>query len=375
MKAHKLLPLFLALAMVFLVACSGKTDLTSDESSRADSSSDQATSSLVSESQDPISDGQDSSKGKSESAEVSSEDDSSLPASSTGGDDTSKTESQAPTEAPTPTKAPTAAPTPTKAAPTPDTGSGDLLPGSKSNFFTDLKVSDRQAALKFMENSVFSEGSEFIESRIAAAMKKAESGQDITIGFTGGSITHGAGASAKARSYAGIVHSWWKSRFPNSEVTLINIGEGGRGSFYADQLIQERLLDYEPDFVIADYSVNYEDGVATPEQLRSSYNSVLDKIMKSKNKPGIIHIAFAIQFTGTDRLTNNQEMHKEVASSYGVPVLSFLEAIKYEIEVTGRLTFAGVHGDEVHPNNQGHAIAGDIINYYLLQIYKNRNAY
>ena len=61
-------------------------------------------------------------------------------------------------------------------------------------------------------------------AKIAAVMKKALAGQRITIGVIGGSVTHGASATVKENSYAGILRKWWEDMFPMSTISYINAG-------------------------------------------------------------------------------------------------------------------------------------------------------
>jgi len=62
--------------------------------------------------------------------------------------------------------------------------------------------------------------------RMLRVMRKALSGEAISVGFIGGSITQGSLASSSETCYAYLVYLWWKNRFPMSEVVFINAGVG-----------------------------------------------------------------------------------------------------------------------------------------------------
>ena len=53
---------------------------------------------------------------------------------------------------------------------------------------------------------------------IINVMKRAAEGEQITIGFIGGSITQGAVVSDEALCYAARVFKWWKDSFPKAKV-------------------------------------------------------------------------------------------------------------------------------------------------------------
>ena len=91
------------------------------------------------------------------------------------------------------------------------------------------------------------------------AMKKAASGEKILIGFIGGSITAGSIASSPRTCYAYLVYSWWKDKFPQSQVGYLNAGIGATTSQFAVARVKEDLLNHDPDVIFAEFSVNDAD--------------------------------------------------------------------------------------------------------------------
>jgi len=98
---------------------------------------------------------------------------------------------------------------------------------------------------------------------LAAVMKKAEAGEPVTIAAIGGSITQGSisngakDSQVKTKScYADIFFAWWKETFPQSEITVVNAGIGATDSYLGVHRVQEDVLDYHPDLVLVEYSVN-----------------------------------------------------------------------------------------------------------------------
>ena len=58
-------------------------------------------------------------------------------------------------------------------------------------------------------------------TRLANTLRKAQRGQEITIGFIGGSITEGFNASTNENCYVSLVHKWWCEKFPKTKINLV----------------------------------------------------------------------------------------------------------------------------------------------------------
>ena len=94
--------------------------------------------------------------------------------------------------------------------------------------------------------------------RLKDCMKRAEAGEELTIGFLGGSITQGSLATTMENTYAYRVFTWWKQTFPKANVHYVNGGIGGTTSHYGVSRAVTDVLMYQPDFVVVDFSVNDE---------------------------------------------------------------------------------------------------------------------
>ena len=87
-------------------------------------------------------------------------------------------------------------------------------------------------------------------------MARAERGEELTIGFLGGSITQGSLASAEDKTYAYRVYQWWCDTFLQAEFHYVNGGIGGTCSCFGAARAVGDLLMYQPDVVVMDFSVN-----------------------------------------------------------------------------------------------------------------------
>lgn len=207
---------------------------------------------------------------------------------------------------------------------------------------------------------------------LAAVMKKAEAGEPVTIAVIGGSITQGTISNGPLDSeiktkacYADIFFAWWKETFPNAEVTVVNAGIGGTDSYLGVHRVQEDVLDYHPDVVLIEYSVN--DGANNTYQ--NSYDNLVRKVLKSEDSPAVL-----LLFMGQTSLVSAQSVHQLIGYRYELPMVSHLNLIT-EFFSTGRYTEADMSGDVSHPSVFGHAIVGEMLWKYLNNIYADLDSY
>ena len=125
---------------------------------------------------------------------------------------------------------------------------------------------------------------------LAAVMKKAENGEPVTIAVLGGSITQGTISSGakdnqlKTKNcYAEIFFAWWRETFPNSKVTVVNAGIGATDSYLGVHRVQEDVLDFHPDVVLIEYSVN-DAGTNT---YKNTYDNLVYKVASSEDAPAV----------------------------------------------------------------------------------------
>lgn len=104
--------------------------------------------------------------------------------------------------------------------------------------------------------------------RLKDCMKRAEAGEELTIGFLGGSITQGSLATTMENTYAYRVFTWWKQTFPKANVHYVNGGIGGTTSHYGVSRAVTDVLMYQPDFVVVDFSVNDEADIFSRKRMK-----------------------------------------------------------------------------------------------------------
>lgn len=194
---------------------------------------------------------------------------------------------------------------------------------------------------------------EFNLERLKKCMYKAQNGEELTIGFLGGSITEGALATEPEKNYAHRVFSWWKEAFPKGVFHYVNGGIGGTNSHYGVARAVTDLLMYQPDFVVVDFCVNDR----ANSFFQETYEGVIRRLLNWNSSPAVLLLNNVFYDTGE----NAQDYHNAVGDWYHIPYVSVRDTI-YQRMKKGEYTREELSPDGIHPNDKGHAlVAGEII--------------
>lgn len=204
--------------------------------------------------------------------------------------------------------------------------------------------------------ALISEGN---KARLAKTMKKAQNGEKITVGTIGGSITQGSLASNYDNCYASLFYKYWSDKFPSAEINFVNAGIGGTNSYLGVHRVDEQLLKYSPDVVIVEFSVNDGDKLMN----KYSYDSLVRKILSCESAPAVI-----LLFTTQENGTSLWETHAEIGRAYDLPMLSYREVVYPEV-AAGTLDWKDISPDNIHPNDEGHRLIGQLLSRYLDSVY------
>ena len=214
----------------------------------------------------------------------------------------------------------------------------------------------------YVTEEMYERATAFLEgdlTRLAKVMRKAQAGEEITVATIGGSITEGYSSTTFGNCYATIFYSWWESCFPETKVNYINAGIGGTPSYLGVHRVKQDVLDHNPDVVIVEFSVN--DGA--DNFYKKSYDNLVRKIMLSENEPAVMLV-----FTTQEDGTNAQDNDALIGFKYRLPMISYGNAVLPAIEAK-EFTWDDISPDNVHPNDRGHAIIGELLYTYLNDVY------
>lgn len=188
-------------------------------------------------------------------------------------------------------------------------------------------------------------------ARLQHVLARARRGEPIVVGAIGGSITQGAMAKTEEDRWPNRVAQWWRDSFPDIEVTLVNAGIGATGSDIGAHRAQFDLLPKDPDLVVVEFAVNDKGSPIAAQTLEG----LLRQILRHRKQPAVVML-----FTMDNAGRNIQAAHAPIGEHYGIPMVSYRDALWPEIEAE-RITWKDLSPDTVHPNSRGHAYCADFI--------------
>ncbi|MCM1174606.1 MAG: SGNH/GDSL hydrolase family protein [Blautia sp.] len=201
-------------------------------------------------------------------------------------------------------------------------------------------------------------------TRLKNCMRKALRGDEMTIGFLGGSVTQGSLASKERNTYAYRVYTWWKDTFPAARFSYVNGGIGGTTSHYGAARAVTDVLMYQPDFVVVDFSVNDAVEDSVQEKLfQETYEGVVRKLLRWPSAPAVLLLNNVYYDTGL----NAQGYHNAVGEWYHVPYVSIKDTV-YARMKAGEYTREELTPDGLHPNDKGHALVAGEITAFLEKV-------
>ncbi len=218
---------------------------------------------------------------------------------------------------------------------------------------------------KHLENSVVNLGN---RKRIADVIRKAISGEEITISFFGGSITAGSASGSAPKeeyavsssfelqdnTYCHHVCRWFKEMF-SCPVKMENAGIGATDTPFAVHRMGQDVLSKNPDLVIVEWCVN--DGSEFLYK-QGTYENMVRSFLESGT-------ALLMLSMDTSYMSSSQPLHEPIAKHYDVPHLSYRNAFSKHPD------YQKLSNDTVHPNSVGHPFTALILNYFFWNVYKD----
>ncbi len=188
----------------------------------------------------------------------------------------------------------------------------------------------------------------------------------LTIGYFGGSITEGAGASRGELCYRGRVTTWFRENYPDAEITEIQAAIGGTGSDLGMYRCERDLLSKKPDLVFFEFAVN--DSGAPYENVAAQTETIFRKI-RASNPCADLLVIFTVTGSMHNTLASGGEYRSRTAQSaiahyYGIPSIDVGEVLRVKTLLAGG-DFTRFAKDTVHPTDEGYAIYTDCITAWL----------
>ena len=217
----------------------------------------------------------------------------------------------------------------------------------------DMSEEDQRRLM--IDNSLMTLGD---TSRMENVLKKAAAGEEITIGFIGGSITEGLTAGAND-CWAKLTYDALCEMYPDTKINYVNAGLSGTNSALGVVRAERDLYsEYTPDIVFIEFAVNNGD-----TQLdKDSYESLVRKILEKDNDPAVV-----LLFTVLKNRYSCQPWMTMVGEHYDLPMISVGDAINPMFDA-GLMEWSKYSDDESHPNYWGHELVKDFVMNYFEQV-------
>lgn len=201
-----------------------------------------------------------------------------------------------------------------------------------------------------LQKSIGSRGNNF---RLKKFLEKVRAGEEVTVGFLGGSITEGYNAGTET-TFSVLITDYLNTKYGNgSNVKCVNAGLSGTPSILGLIRSDRDLFYAEPDLVFIEFAVN--DGQSQMDL--NGFESLLRKTLSQPQEPAVI-----VLNSVTDEGYTCQDNMNAIAFQYGVPSVNVKTAIWPYIEAgTGDFKWSDWSNDGAHPNASGHLLYSKFI--------------
>ncbi len=192
----------------------------------------------------------------------------------------------------------------------------------------------------------------------------------LTVGFFGGSITEGAGATSwNSTSWRANITRYLKETYPEAEITAINAAVGGTGTDLGFFRCEHDLLQYNPNLVFIEFAVN-DSGISSEEQFKC-YESCLRQIM-TKDPTTEIVCVFTITKEIEQKLLTFGDFRSRTAQTtlayhYGLDMVNIGEHLRMAVAMNGG-DWMKYTIDNVHPNDEGYLILTEAMKNALIRL-------
>lgn len=185
----------------------------------------------------------------------------------------------------------------------------------------------------------------------------------LRLGFFGGSITDGTGATDMEKtSYRAVVTDSLRRAYPDAEITSVNAAIGGTGTGYGMFRCDKDLLSREPELIFIEFSSN--DWGDSYEKVLPRAEVIFRKIRRTLPTADVVAVFTTYNDIAADiELGHEHEARSAVitaAHHYGFATADPGAALHARILRSGGV-FADYIPDTIHPNDAGHLIMGNCI--------------
>ncbi len=192
----------------------------------------------------------------------------------------------------------------------------------------------------------------------------------LTVGYFGGSITEGAGATSwDHTSWRGLLNQHLKETYPDVELKEVMAAIGGTCTDFGLCRCEHDLLSGKPDLVFIEFATN-DSGLPLKEQM-PGYENCLRQILNYDDTVDIVCV-----FTITKDLEktlletgsfSSRAIQETLAHYYGLPTVNIGEHLRIAVAKAGG-DWLRYTTDNVHPNDDGYVICAETMKKSLARL-------
>lgn len=180
---------------------------------------------------------------------------------------------------------------------------------------------------------------------------KVKAGRPVTVMGIGGSVTEG-------HSWAAFSAEWIQKQFPNAKVRYQDGAYGGTGPDAVVFRLRRDILPHRPDLVFIEYGVN---SYSKHEINFKALDGIVQQLLGQWQKPDIVFV-----YVGNDKGERDLSKVQPLARHYGFQEVDVRAHLQTYFD-SGKLTWKDIAGDQIHPNQKGHAIYSEKVIELLAQ--------
>jgi hypothetical protein len=218
-------------------------------------------------------------------------------------------------------------------------------------------------SVRFPNDTVFARANltTSVNGRVTKFFDKCAAGEDLTIGYIGGSITVGPYLTHQSARFSSLLTSWLHTVCPSSpSIREVNVALSATNSRFAASRVATDLLVHSPDLVVIEFAVNdYISG--DDDFIRAALEGLVRQCLAHDPEQAVI-----LLFTAKADGNNVQSLHAEIGRHYHLPMISSRDALWPLVE-SGRLAWTDVFLDDPHLSETGHRMTAHLLYRFLLE--------
>lgn len=207
---------------------------------------------------------------------------------------------------------------------------------------------------------------------LAVTFSKAAATGSLRIGYFGGSITAGEGASDKeSTSWRALTTSWFRGRLPDCSISECNAAIGGTGSDLGTFRCGDDLLRAQPDLVFVEFAVN--DAGNDESLVARAMEGIVRQTWRRLPRTSIVFVYTMSRGwleSGMGQAQRSVRTHQKIADYYGLDTIDAGQALADYMAGEGSLLERCLP-DGTHPSDAGYAVYAEAVRRYLEQAYEN----